>query len=174
MRCFVAVDIPKDKTKLLIEAQDKLKFGNFTTVKDFHITLRFLGDLTKEQVATVRSRLKEVRFKKFFLTFADLGVFPSQKFIKVIWVGTHGEGIYELKKLVNDVLSDFHNKDANSFISHITLARVKYADNEKLLRLINNIVLPETEFEIKDFKLKQSILTKDGPIYKDIETYPLF
>ena len=173
MRVFVAVDIPKDNIKPLIETQSSLKFGEFNMTKDFHITLQFFGDLGKEDIKNVEKRLSQIRFKKFFLTFAELGVFPSRKFIKVIWVGTHGEAIYELKHLVNDALSDYPNKTEGTFVSHITLARVLSAEHDKLMNLLNNIRIPDNEFEITSFKLKSSTLTPEGPIYKDLKVYPL-
>ncbi len=173
MRCFVAVDIPKDKTGPLVEAQKKLKYGEFRFAHDFHITLQFLGDLDENQVETVKEKLSGIRFKKFFLTFAGLGVFPSRKFVRVIWAGTHGEAIYELKHLVNDALQDFPNQTKGTFVSHITIARVKSAHADKLENLINNIKLPDTAFEVSNFKLKRSMLTPRGPKYTDIEVYPL-
>ncbi len=174
MRVFVAVDIPKDKIKPLVEAQSSLKFGRFKMVKDFHITLQFLGDLSEDKVRDVEKRLSQIRFKRFFLTFAELGVFPSRKFIRVIWAGTHGEAIYELKHLVNDALSDYPNKTEGTFVSHITLARVLSAEHDKLLNLLNNIRIPDDEFEITSFKLKSSTLTPEGPIYKDLKVFNLF
>ncbi len=173
MRAFVAVDIPEDKIKPLVEAQSSLKFGKFKMVKNFHITLQFLGDLSKEEIKDVENKLSQIRFKKFFLTFAELGVFPSRKFIKVIWVGTHGEAIYELKHLVNDALSNYPNKTEGTFVSHITIARVLSAEHDKLMNLLNNIRIPDDEFEIDSFKLKSSTLTLEGPIYKDLRVYPL-
>ena len=59
-------------------------------------------------------------------------------------------------------------------MGHITIARVKnLADKESFLQLINATKVNEVSFLVKDFYLKESILTKDKPIYKDIDRYKL-
>ena len=59
-------------------------------------------------------------------------------------------------------------------MGHITIARVKsLADKNSFLQLINKTRLNEISFMVRDFYLKESILTKDGPIYKDIDRYKL-
>ena len=59
-------------------------------------------------------------------------------------------------------------------MGHITIARVKsLADKNSFLQLINKTRLNEISFMVRDFYLKESILTKDGPIYKDIDRYEL-
>ena len=62
----------------------------------------------------------------------------------------------------------------NRFTGHITIARVKnLAGKKSFLQLINATTVNEVSFMVKDFYLKESILTPDGPIYKDIDRYKL-
>ena len=59
-------------------------------------------------------------------------------------------------------------------MGHITIARVRsLADKKSFLQLINSTTVNEVSFMVKDFYLKESILTPDGPIYKDIDRYKL-
>ena len=59
-------------------------------------------------------------------------------------------------------------------MGHITIARVKnLADKTSFLQLINVTTVNEVSFMVKDFCLKESVLTSDGPIYKDIVRYKL-
>jgi len=103
------------------------------------------------------------------LTLRDVGVF-SQKFIKIIWVKVSD---VPLQPLVDNCLKDIFKLE-NRFMGHITIARVRsLADKKSFLQLINATTVNEVSFMVKDFYLKESILTPDGPIYKDIVRYKL-
>jgi 2'-5' RNA ligase len=58
------------------------------------------------------------------------------------------------------------------FMGHITIARVKkiFAKNE-LLNYIDNYTLQPHDISLSEFKLKQSILLSNGPIYKTIKNF---
>ena len=59
-------------------------------------------------------------------------------------------------------------------MGHITIARVRsLADNKSFLQFINATTVNEISFMVKDVYLKESILTPDGPVYKDIVRYKL-
>ena len=103
------------------------------------------------------------------MTLKDSGVF-SQKFIKIIWVKVSN---VPLHPLVDNCLNEIFELE-NRFMGHITIARVKsLADKNSFLQLINKTRVNEISFMIRDFYLKESIFTKDGPIYKDIDRYKL-
>ncbi len=174
MRTFIAVDLPPEVKDELKRIQSELKAGVFKFTNDFHITLQFLGEKTEEELEKISSALSQVRFKKFSLTLDEVGVFPSRKFVRVIWVGTSGQHIYELQKLVNDALSGMNIDQESPFLSHITIARVKQADKEQLLGVVDNIIVKKIKFDVPNFKLKKSTLTNEGPIYEDIKIFDLF
>ena len=103
------------------------------------------------------------------MTLKELGVF-SQKFIKIIWVKVSQ---VPLQTLVDNSLNDIFELE-NRFMGHITIARVKsLADKDSFLQLINTTKINEVSFMVRNFYLKESILTPDGPIYKDIDRYKL-
>ena len=57
-------------------------------------------------------------------------------------------------------------------MSHLTIARVKYVDNtKKFSEEIEKIKFPNLSFEPGSFELIESCLTKQGSVYKLIETY---
>jgi 2'-5' RNA ligase len=59
-------------------------------------------------------------------------------------------------------------------MSNITLARMKKIPNkDELLGYIKNLKHREIKFEVKEFILKKSTLTPEGPIYEDIMTFNL-
>ena len=173
MRCFVAVDLPSEVKDELRRIQSQLKNGTFKLVNDFHITLNFLGEKNQEEVERIIEKLSQVRFKGFSLTLNEVGVFPSRKFVRVIWVGTSGQAVYELQNLIKDSLFELGIIQDKPFLSHITIARVKYADKVELLRILDNTVVKPISFNVSEFKLKESTLTPQGPVYKDIKSFSL-
>ena len=172
MRCFIGIDLPIVAVKEIQKIQKKLKsnfVGRLTTSENLHLTLKFLGEIENSVINDVKKRLFSIKHSPFELTLKDVGVF-SQKFIKIIWVKVSQ---VPLQPLVDNCLNNIFALE-NRFMGHITIARVKsLADKNFFLQLINKTRVNEISFMIRDFYLKESILTKDGPIYKDIDRYKL-
>ena len=128
-----------------------------------------VGEIEKDAINNVKKILPSTKHPPFELTLKDVGVF-SQKFIKIIWVKVSD---VPLQPLVDNCLKDIFKLE-NRFMGHITIARVRsLADKKSFLQLINATTVNEVSFMAKYFYLKESILTPDGPIYKDIDRYKL-
>ena len=172
MRCFIGIDLPIVAVKEIQKIQKKLEpnlTGRLTSSENLHLTLKFLGKIEASVINDVKKRLSPIKHPPFELTLKDIGVF-SQKFIKIIWVKVSD---VPLHPLVDNCLNEIFELE-NRFMGHITIARVKsLADKNSFLQLINKTRVNEISFMVRDFYLKESILTKDGPIYKDIDRYKL-
>ena len=98
-----------------------------------------------------------------------MGIFPSESYIRVIWVGLKPEKcILDLQKDIDEKLKKLFKKEKN-FKSHLTLARVKYIDDKKsFINKLKNIKIDDKKINIDNFKLIKSTLTGKGPIYEDI------
>ena len=172
MRCFIGIDLPNVAIKEIQKIQKKLEpnfTGRLTSSENLHLTLKFLGDIEEDAINDVKKRLPSITHPPFELTLKDVGVF-SQKFIKIIWVKVSD---VPLQPLVDNCLKNIFKLE-NRFMGHITIARVRsLADKKSFLQLINATTVNEVSFMVKDFYLKESILTPDGPIYKDIDRYKL-
>ncbi len=91
MRAFIAVEIPEEHREKIREIQRQFSnLGNINLVKEYHCTLKFLGDITEKQTEQIKEKLKKIKMKKFEATLEGLGAFPSQSYIRVIWVGIKG------------------------------------------------------------------------------------
>ena len=172
MRCFIGIDLSIIAINEIKKIQKKLEpnfTGRLTSSENLHLTLKFLDEIEENAINDVKKRLSSITHPPFELTLKDIGVF-SQKFIKIIWVKVSG---VPLQPLVDNCLNDIFKLE-NRFMGHITIARVKsLADKNSFLQLINKTRVNEISFMVRDFYLKESILTKDGPIYKDIDRYKL-
>lgn len=168
MRLFIGIPIPKELAEILSLIKYNVH-GNINWVpqKNFHITLKFLGEITEKKVEKIILMLKEIKFNKFFIENGTYGFFPNKKYVKVFWMGvTPSESVFELHKLIEIRLSKFFKMEQD-YIPHITLGRVKYADFSD----INKVEIQKIKFEVNCFKLYQSTLTDIGPIYSVIENF---
>jgi len=172
MRCFIGIDLSVEATKEIERLQKIIKLhfvGKITSSKNLHLTLKFLGEIEDATLNKVKKKLSAIEHQSFELTLNGLGVF-SQQFIKMVWVKV---STVSLQPLIDNYLKDIFEPE-HRFMSHITIARVKkIADKHSFIKLINNTTINKIIFTIREFYLKESILTNEGPIYKVIEKYCL-
>ena len=178
MRCFISIDLPskikEEITKIEEKVQNLNEMSKLKIVKpeNLHITLKFLGELTDNQINKIKQTLKGIKFESFKVKLNSVGVFPSLNYIRVLWVDVlPKKELIELQKKIDIILGEQGFRKNKNFETHITFARVKFIKNEEKARFIKEIKeikVEPFEFEIKDFSLKKSTLTKEGPLYEDI------
>ena len=174
MRCFISIDLPKEIQKELSEAQGKIysEEAKLLNVKpeNIHITLKFLGELDENQVGKVQDVMNKSNFRKFRAKLGSIGVFPDEKFIRVVWVGIEpGEKVDEIHSILDSSLESEGFQKDREFENHATLARVKTVkDKKEFMEQLKKIKVKPLEFEINEIHLKESILTPEGPIYSDL------
>jgi len=174
MRAFIAIDIENPEIVKKMEELGK-KLAKVTEVKlvkpeNMHITLKFLGEIREETADEILQRLRDAcaGFGRFEVNVRGTGGFPSDGRARVVWVGAEAPEIYPLKRIIDAVLKDFGFAPDRDFVSHITIARVKgdWKMAGKFVREFKNF--EGGKFTARSVKLKQSILTGEGPIYRNI------
>ena len=170
MRCFISIDLSVKATKEIARLQRIIKpyfVGKITSSENLHLTLKFLGEIEDDTLNEIKKGLSSIKYHPFELTLEGIGVF-SQEIIKIVWVKV---STVPLQQLIDNCLSDIF-KPEHRFMGHVTIARVKkLKDKDKFLKLINSTNINMITFIVREFYLKESILTKEGPIYKVINKY---
>ena len=167
MRLFIAFDTSKVKEQILA-VQKQLTGAELTLTKTFHLTLKFLGEVTPTKAEEIKNKLRTVQFKPFIAKLNGTGVFPNENYIRVVWLGIEPkETICELQKKIEEALGGEKEKD---FQPHITLARVKSSD-KTFAEKIKKLKVEPVSFEVKEFKLIESKLQTEGPVYTDVARY---
>jgi len=176
IRCFIAIDLPKEAIETIQSIQKLIKKhnlveGKYTAPEHLHLTLKFLGEISPEHIKLVQERLKIVHFTDFDVELGEVGVF-SKDFVRIMWVQLAGKGIRELQQTIDAALEGMFPKEQR-FMSHITIVRVRKAKDKKaLMEFLKTLSTPSPSFSVPGFVLKQSTLTPQGPIYKDLAFYP--
>ncbi len=174
MRTFIAVDLPQEAKDELASVQKQLPTAaaKLSLAHDFHMTLKFLGEITPAKVDAVKNALSTVAFKKFTAAVAEVGVFPSENQVRVVWAGIEPEGEFvQLQKLIDEALDKEFPKE-KGFKPHITLARVKFVqDKRQFQQQLQQIKASSVKFTVDSFKLKRSTLSNKGAVYEDLAVY---
>ena len=178
VRAFIAVDIEDPNlVSRLVSIRDAFVATGapMKPVEDqnLHITIRFLGEIPVSLVDEVYRVMSEVRFTRFRVRLAGVGAFPSPTRPRVIWVGVK-EGAEELERIHREIEKGLRRlgfrPEREEFVPHITLARLKGSRNiDRVVKLITQYSDIEVgEMIVESIRLKQSILTRSGPIYRTL------
>jgi len=176
MRLFIAVEISNEVRRKIAEVQKYLLCDEIKVVHPelIHITLKFLGEVDESKLDEIKTALRYITFQPIHLECRGVGVFPNEKFIRVIWTGVEGmsEGdIPRLKALADQVEKHTtalgFEKNDYPFSPHITIGRPKEkVDLSEFLKKYKNKNFGS--FTVDNIKLKKSTLTPKGPIYEDL------
>lgn len=176
MRLFISVNLPSEINEYLEQVKTKIRpdNGRLSFSRDLHLTLKFLGEIEDNKVSGLIASLKIISFSKFKANIGNVGIFPNENNIRVIWVGAEPEKPFkELAKQVDRHTLDFAAND-HEFVPHITLARVKFLeDKSEMKRKISSIKVEKKEFNVDAFYLMKSTLTPEGPVYEVVEEFKL-
>jgi 2'-5' RNA ligase len=181
MRLFVAADMSGAMKDRILEAQGRL--SRFSGVKmtereNLHITLKFLGEVGESGLAGVKGGiLASIRgVPPFRASVEGLGFFGDPGRIRVVWAGVN-EGRGELVKVMSslDRSLDHINRNDHAPSPHVTVARVKsMPDTRGLAREVASLAhVKFGECDVASVVLRSSTLSTEGPVYADLEVFPL-
>ncbi len=171
MRAFISINTPESIKQEILKIQKQLpEFkGKLTEKENLHLTLKFLGEISPLLLDNVKNALSKIRFSPLSLSISEIGTFSFQGNPRIVWLKL--EGTEELQRKIDNSLSDLLPKEAR-FMSHLTIARVKYVDNVKLFNQeISKIKISPLSWQGNSFKLMSSTLHREGPVYETLEEY---
>jgi 2'-5' RNA ligase len=174
-RAFIAVEFPDNVIKEIARVQELIKtqkfHGKLTELENLHLTLKFLGEIDSGKLEKIKKHLADIKFAELGLKLGGIGTFNFKGSPRIIWIKIEGKQIFELQEKIDAALKDYFSSEER-FMSHLTIARVKYVkDKKSFLNYIKNISIKDIKFKIDNFKLKKSDLRPIGPVYSDIESY---
>jgi RNA 2',3'-cyclic 3'-phosphodiesterase len=179
MRTFIAIELSDEAKDYLYNLQKELKNElkdakiSWVAKKNLHLTLKFLGETSEKQLTQLKPILSSINFKKFKIHLNKTGIFKSNSAHKVIWVDFKPvENVLSLQRCVDEETLPIFSGE-QQFKAHITLGRIKALKKKNITLPLTERLLKPIEFEVQNFELIQSTLTKDGPQYKILETYEL-
>ena len=174
-RLFIAIEINRRKT--LEEAYQVMRTSlrmeriNWVSLENLHITLKFLGDTSGDDIPQIMDRLKGLckDLKPFTISLTSLGVFKNLHEPRVIWIGcSQCNALSDFQARLEKGLTEIGiEPEARTFSPHLTLGRMKdIRQINPLTQLITNYKNFEFQQQAVDrIILYESVLNPSGPQY---------
>lgn len=172
MRLFIAIPFSDKFCAGMKKLQSALPEGKAKNNNHFHLTLQFLGEADSNDLEKIKGALEDVRFNPFTLELKKLGVFKNNRgHIKVVWAGFNfPDELKELQKNIEGKMRELGFNPDKPFSPHVTLVRIKFADDKKYESEMHKIELEPLSEKVDKFVLYKSELKPDGPKYEEILT----
>ncbi len=182
MRAFVGINfdalvINGIKEVQSVVRQNSLK-GRFKYAGNFHITLKFLGEILRENILAINEVLESSasNSKAFDLKIDKLGFFKGRGSIHALWLGLGGDlnslrGLYNL--IENGLAGKDFKRDEKSYTPHITIAQdlILNKDFGELQKIIDLSIIPS--ISVKEISLIKSEQIDGKRIYTPVSTFHL-
>lgn len=174
-RLFTALEIPRDATLSLSLLRGGLPGARWVDVENYHLTLRFFGDIEGHVADEIADALDRVRRPSFSLTLSGVGAFGGKK-PHSLWAGVSASPDLAALQAEIERISQRLGlpKDQRKFTPHVTIARLKNADLQQVASYLstrgNFAALP---FRVSRFVLMSSRDSVGGGPYVVEETWPL-
>jgi 2'-5' RNA ligase len=174
-RLFTALEIPRNAAMSLSLLRGGLPGARWIDVENYHITLRFIGDVDGRTADEIVHRLDRIDRPEFSLTLNGIGSFGSKK-PHSIWAGVSPvPELYALQGEIERICQRLGlAPDPRKFTPHVTLARLKASRVDDVVHYLSGRgdfhTLP---FKVSRFVLLSSKESVGGGPYLTEEIFPL-
>lgn len=178
MRLFFALDIDENLQQQLLKLtpslQQQLMGENIKWVpqKNWHLTLRFLGEVAEEEIpALIQSVKTEIQsVSTFILPTGKINYFPPNHSYFLALTLPLTMPLAELYAAINRGLEHHIVTEKRSFLPHITLA---YLKKPAATKLISNFPIISATLLAKEVILYRSDNLETGSVYTPLVKIPL-
>lgn len=178
LRLFVAFDVPDEALGAVDRAEAPLRErfprARWVPRENRHVTLKFLGATWPRLVEWVRGSIREVAAEAGPVPtrLTGLGVFPSPRRARVLWVGLEDPNarFARVAASLDEALSREFAPEKRAFTPHLTIARF---DPPVGLDATDLVAVQGEPFEVDRIVLYRSHLRRPAPVYEPLEAAPL-
>ena len=175
-RLFTALMLPEDVRMWMTGLRGGLRNARFIDPENYHVTLRFIGDVDERVADEVAHTLSRIRRAPVPVTISGLGSFGNKKQPHSVWARV--EPTPELMELQADQERALQRMglpaEARRFTPHVTIARCKGATSREVadwLTVRGAFCAPP--FVAEEFALLSSRASVGGGPYVTEDVYPL-
>jgi RNA 2',3'-cyclic 3'-phosphodiesterase len=175
LRLFVGIEFPPELRLRLSLLQSGVAGARWVDPGNFHLTLRFIGEVDEGTAADVDEALLRLKARPFNLQLAGAGAFGGDK-PRQLWVGVERESALATLqgKIELALIRAGLPPEPRKFAPHVTLARLrdpKRADIQQFLA--THAQFRAEPLRVERFSLIASYPTKAGSVYEDQADYEL-
>jgi 2'-5' RNA ligase len=180
IRAFIAIELSTEIQQALEQVSNQLKgqlgrvHVRWVPVKNIHLTLKFLGDVSQANLEVLEGILlgEAARCAPFEVSIGKLGAFPSTRRPRVIWVGVEAPAeLGQLQHALDEATARLgYPLEERGFSPHLTLGRIsRNASNEEVRRIGQYLEGTNVgrlgAMQVQDVKLYRSDLQPTGAVY---------
>jgi RNA 2',3'-cyclic 3'-phosphodiesterase len=174
LRLFVGIGFPPQLKLQLSLLCSGVPGAKWVDPGNFHLTLRFIGEIGEDLAGDVDESLSRLRARRFTLQIAGTGVFGERP--RSLWVGIerNPELVGLRDKIEQALIRVGLPPEPRKFAPHVTLARLRDPPLDKLRDFLTTHARFRADpLPVEGFSLIASFQTKAGSVYEDQADYPL-
>ena len=168
-RLFVAVPMPEEIALELDRLGAGLPGVRWTDPTDYHLTLRFIGEVDHATFYEIGEALAGVSLAPFELSLKGLGTFPPRGLPHTLWAGVDtNESLVPLKRRIDRTLREIGlESERRNFVPHVTLGRIREPIPEARFGawLTRRSLFRTASFPVSGFNLYSSLLRPEGALH---------
>lgn len=181
MRIFVAINLPAGERRRIHRQAAPLREKNlpvrWVEPDDFHVTLKFLGNVQREDLDTVKEAVAKAAGGNgpFDAQVGGFGAFPTIRRPRVLWIGVEpSPSLRCLKQDLEWALADAgYQRETRAFHPHLTLGRASEGGGAGAFRGLDDLAATMDytgSFPVRTLDLMRSRLGPEGPRYSIVST----
>jgi RNA 2',3'-cyclic 3'-phosphodiesterase len=173
-RLFTGLEIPSDLASDLASLRGGLSGARWIDTEDYHLTLRFIGDIDGAAARDVSGALERIRRPSFTVTLEGLDSFGGAKPRAIIAKAKPAAPLVELHAEQERLMRRIGMPpEPRKFTPHITLARLRDASATAVAGYLTTRGFFLRRFEATRFVLFSARASTGGAPYVVEAAYPL-
>lgn len=174
-RLFSAIEIPHGIASRLSMLREPMTGARWVEPEDYHLTLRFLGDVDGAVARDFAAALEDVALPEFDLALDGLGAFGGVKPHAIFASATKSEPLLALQRAHERAARAAGlDPEGRKFAPHVTLARMRGVRDETVARYLGQFGAFRTPpFPVSRFVIFSARDSVGGGPYVVEDTYPL-
>lgn len=177
VRLFVALPLPAMLRQSLALLAGGIPGAKWTPVENFHLTLKFIGEVEEHVADDIVAALDGVHADAFDVALKGVGTFDGRRGARLLYAAVPlTEGLAELAGRVESALRRVPGLDLETrrFVPHVTLARLRAPDAHRLGAFIErNGTLSFPAWRVDHFALFSSVTGNEQSVYTLEERFDL-
>jgi 2'-5' RNA ligase len=174
-RLFTALEIPRQIAESLARLRGGVPGARWIDVENYHITLRFIGDVDDAFARDAANALSFIRRPEVMVTFDQLGSFGGDKPRAIVARARQEPALIEMQAEQERLLRRLGAPpEPRKFVPHVTLARLRGASAGSVAAYLGTRgYFPPLRFTAERFVLYSSRDSVGGGPYIVEAEYPL-
>ncbi len=182
-RLFAAIRIRPDRDFLLRfrEMKSRMRSARIKWVEEenIHVTLKFFGETGEEKIPEIVKVLENIASgtRPFSFSLKSVGIFGSSWQPRVVWIGIdpYRDLVEVMERFRKELAEIGYEPDRQNLVPHLTAGRIReVTDRPRFQETLEHFRdLSSAAYPVREFHLFESILRKEGPLYRVLNTFPL-